>query len=362
MTRSDQMKPKRANNSKHPRATPAAQLCQPWIVTSPVTRPVAHPASKTPVCVLGLGLIGGSIMRATAAAGHEVFGYNRSVEGAQGALTDGFDATTELNDTLTRAAGTGALIVLAVPMPAVPGMLAHIGELAPKCPLTDVTSVKSAVLHEVDAAGLLERFVGGHPMTGTENSGWAAGHAGLFTMAPWVVSVDDHVDPVVFSMVMTLALDCGAVVVPAKSDEHDAAAAAISHLPHLLAEALAVTAGEVPLAFALAAGSFRDATRVAGSAPDLVRAMCEGNSDQLVPAVDRAIELLTRARDSLASHDSVAELVEAGHAARTRYDSFPRSDIFTVAIGAENWRAELAAAGRAGGVIRSALPILDNPR
>ncbi len=68
-------------------------------------------------------------------------------------------------------------------------------------------------------------------------------------------------------MVMELALDCGAIVVPARSDEHDAAAAAISHLPHLLAEALAATAGEVPLAFALAAGSFRDGTRVAARRP-----------------------------------------------------------------------------------------------
>ena len=323
---------------------------------------MASPDSKTPLCVLGLGLIGGSIMRAARAAGREVFGYNRSVEGAQAAVADGFDASTDLNDILTRAAGTAALIVLAVPMPAVGGMLAHIGELAPECPLTDVTSVKSAVLEQVAGAGMQRRFVGGHPMTGTADSGWAAGYAGLFTRAPWVVSVDDHVDPTVWSMVMTLALDCGAFVVPAKSDEHDAAAAAISHLPHLLAEAVAVIAGEVPLAFALAAGSFRDGTRVAGTAPHLVRAMCEGNAGQLAPAVDRVIELLGRAGDSLAHQGSVADLVEAGHAARTRYDSFPRSDIFTVVIGEENWREELAAAGRAGGVIRSALPILDIPR
>jgi prephenate dehydrogenase len=301
-------------------------------------------------------------MRAAAAAGREVFGYNRSVEGAHGALADGFDATTELADTLTRAADTGALIVLAVPMPALPAMLAHVSELAPRCPLTDVTSVKTAVLDEVAAAGLRERFVGGHPMTGTESSGWSAGHASLFTAAPWVVSVDEHVDPVVWWMVMTLALDCGSVVVPAKSDEHDAAAAAISHLPHLLAEALAVTAAEVPLAFALAAGSFRDGTRVAGSPPDLVRAMCEANTSHLLTAIDKVIDLLGRARDSLDWDNSVAELVEAGHAARTRYDSFPRSDIFTVVIGAENWREELAAAGRSGGVIRSALPIRDSPR
>jgi prephenate dehydrogenase len=323
---------------------------------------LSHPVSKTPVCVLGLGLIGGSIMRAAKAARRDVFGYNRSVEGAQAALADGFDASTELSEILTRAAETAALIVLAVPMPAVAGMLAHIGELAAECPLTDVTSVKSAVLEQVAAAGMQQRFVGGHPMTGTADSGWTAGYAGLFTRAPWVVSVDDNVDPTVWSMVMTLALDCGAFVVPAKSDEHDAAAAAISHLPHLLAEALAVTAGEVPLAFSLAAGSFRDGTRVAGTAPDLVRAMCEGNAGQLAPAVDRVIELLGRARESLAHQDSVADLVEAGHAARTRYDSFPRSDIVTVVIGEENWREELAAAGRAGGVIRSALPILDSPR
>jgi prephenate dehydrogenase len=163
-------------------------------------------------------------------------------------------------------------------------------------------------------------------------------------------------------MVMELALDCGSFVVPARSDEHDAAAAAISHLPHLLAEALAVTAAEVPLAFALAAGSFRDGTRVAGSAPDLVRAMCEANAGQLLPRVDRAIELLTEARESLAHNRSVAELVEGGHAARTRYDSFSRPEIVTVFIGAEKWREELAAAGRAGGVIRSALPSLDSPR
>lgn len=301
-------------------------------------------------------------MRAVATAGRQVFGYNRSAEGSRAAIADGFDATTDLAETLLRAADIGALIVLAVPMPALAGMLARISELAPHCPLTDVTSVKGTVLDAVTAAGLLERFVGGHPMTGTAHSGWAAGHAGLFSRAPWVVSVDDHVDPAVWSMVMSLALDCGALVVPARSEEHDAAAAAISHLPHLLAEALAVTAGEVPLAFALAAGSFRDGTRVAGTAPDLVRAMCEGNAGRLLPALDRVIELLCRARQSLAGDNSVAELVEGGHAARTRYDRFPRSDIVAVVIGAENWREELAAAGRAGGVIRSVLPTLGSPR
>jgi prephenate dehydrogenase len=314
--------------------------------------------TKTPICVVGLGLIGGSVMRAAAAAGRDVFGYNRSIEGVQAARFDGFDATENIDEALQRAADSDALIVLAVPMPALPLMLGHIRDTAPGCPLTDVTSVKGAVLQEVQSFGLLEKFVGGHPMTGTAHSGWSAGDARLFVGAPWVISVDDHVDPEVWVLVMELALTCRAVVVPARSDEHDAAAASISHLPHLLAEALAVAAGEVPLAFALAAGSFRDGTRVAATAPDLVRAMCEANSEQLLPALDRSIDLLTQARDGLAAHGSVADLVEAGHAARMRYDSFSRPEIITTAVGAENWREELAAAGRAGGVIRSALPVL----
>lgn len=308
------------------------------------------------MCVLGLGLIGGSVLRAAVAAGRETFGYNRSHESAHGALKDGFAATTDLTEALTWAAERRALIVLAVPMPAVGQMLGHVAALAADCPLTDVISVKRAVLDEVRAAGLLDRYVGGHPMAGTAHSGWRAGTTELFHGAPWVLSVDEHVDAHVWAQAMNLALDCGGVVVPAKSDEHDAAAAAISHLPHLLAEALAANAGEVPLAFALAAGSFRDGTRVAATSPDLVRAMCEANADQLIPSLDHALELLHRARAALVEKGSVAELVDAGHAARTRFESFSRPDIVTIALGEENWREELAAAGRAGAVIRSALP------
>jgi prephenate dehydrogenase len=297
-------------------------------------------------------------MRAAAAAGRQVFGYNRSIDGVQAAKFDGFDATENLDEALARAAASKALIVLAVPVPALPQMLGRIRDSAPDCPLTDVTSVKGAVLEEVKSVGLLERFVGGHPMAGTAHSGWTAGNPRLFIGAPWVLSVDDHVDADVWTLVMNLALDCGAVVVPARSDEHDAAAATISHLPHLLAEALAITAGEVPLAFALAAGSFRDGTRVAATAPDLVRAMCEANADQLLPVLDRTLALLGQARNALTAKGPLTELVEAGHAARTRYDSFSRPEIVTVVIGDENWREELAAAGRAGGVIRSALPAL----
>lgn len=296
-------------------------------------------------------------MRALAAAGRDVFGYNRSVDAVAAARSDGFDASTDITEVLTRAAATDALVVLAVPVPALPTMLDHIRATAPDCAITDVVSVKGALLQLVAEHGLLHRYVGGHPMAGTAQSGWAAGDPDLFVGAPWVVSVDDHVDAEIWTRVTQLAFDCRAVVVPARSDEHDAAVAAISHLPHLLAEALAATATDVPLAFALAAGSFRDGTRVAATAPDLVRAMCEANSAPLLDVLDRAIYLLEQARNGLSAMGSVAELVEAGHAARTRYDAITRPDIVTVVVGNDGWRSELAAAGRAGAVIRSALPV-----
>ena len=306
--------------------------------------------------MLGLGLIGGSVLRAAVSAGREALGYNRSAEGAVAARSDGFAATTDLAEALGWAAEHNALIVLAVPMPAVAALLPRVRQLAAECPLTDVISVKGAVLAQVRSAGLLDNYVGGHPMAGTAHSGWAAGAPELFTGAPWVVSVDDHVDAAIWAQVMHLALDCGAVVVPAKSAEHDAAVAAISHLPHIFAEVLAANACEVPLAFALAAGSFRDGTRVAGTAPDLVRAMVEANATQLIPAIDRVLDILNHTRISLADKGSAAELVNSGHAARVRFDSFVRSDILTTVLGSEKWREELAAAGRAGAVIRSALP------
>jgi prephenate dehydrogenase len=101
-------------------------------------------------------------------------------------------------------------------------------------------------------------------------------------------------------------------------------------------------------------------SKAGSSWPELASHMARTRSGAL-PALDRSIELLSRTREALANNNSVGELVEAGHAARTRYDSFPRPDIVTIFIGAPNWRDELAAAGRAGGVIRSALPSLDIP-
>lgn len=324
-------------------------MCQPGGVPASASTPA--------VCVLGLGLIGGSVLRAAVRAGRPAWGYNRSQASVLAARADGFDADTDLSAVLARASDTDALIVIAVPVPAVEVVLAAIAEHAPNCPITDVVSVKAHVAAQVARAGLSHRYVGGHPMAGTAISGWEASSADLFDGAVWVVAADDGADAYIWTHVAQLALDCGAVVVPAESTEHDSAVARISHLPHLLAEALAI-AGDAggALALGLAAGSFRDGTRVAGSSPTLVRAMCEGNRDALLVALDETLVLLADARLALGDTGSTADLVDAGHAARTRYAEQDVWEITGIVPGEGSWIERMRDAGRRGGRLRHLPP------
>jgi prephenate dehydrogenase len=274
--------------------------------------------SERSLCVIGLGLIGGSLLRAAAEAGWKVRGVARSTAVVTAVREAGFDATSSIEDALA----DDALVALAVPLPAVVGVLPMVARHAPDCRLTDVVSVKQPVAAAVARLVPAARYVGGHPMAGTSASGWAAGSATLFAGAPWVVDSDDGADPVVWAQVAGLALECGAHVVPAGAADHDAAVARVSHLPHLLAAVLAsVGAGGGSLAMALAAGSFTDGTRVAGSPPELVRAMCEGNRDALLAAVDDALGRLGAARGSLASTGGLAATIQAGHRARQTLDA-----------------------------------------
>lgn len=308
------------------------------------------------VCVLGAGLIGGSLMRALGP--ERAFGWNRSAAGAEAATAAGFAVTTDLPDTLRRARESDALVVVAVPLPALDAVLGAVAEHAPGVALTDVISVKGPVLDAVRRHGLGARFVGGHPMAGTAHSGWDAGDPDLFRGATWLVAADPGADPDTWARVARLAMDSGARILSATSAEHDAAVARISHLGHVLAEALALAGGRGgDLALALAAGSFRDGTRVAGTAPDLVRAICEPNRDALLDVLDDCLADLRDARASLAERGTLGPLVDDGHRARRAYEEAQAGagaagEPVEVTPGVAGWLEELRAAGAAGREVR----------
>ena len=268
------------------------------------------------VCVIGLGLIGGSVLRAATAAGRPGWGATASESDAEAARAAGFEVTST-ERALRRAADEDALVVVATPLTAVREVLRQVAWHAPEAWLTDVVSVKDAVATEVRQLLPGARYAGGHPMAGVAESGWSAGSAELFRGAPWAVAVEEETAVEPWCEVAGLALDCGASAVPVSAAEHDSVVARVSHLPHVLAAILsAVGADGGPLALALAAGSFRDGTRVAGSDPELVRSMTEGNREALLDAVDDALGRLGAARGALASTGSLKSTVDAGHAGR----------------------------------------------
>jgi prephenate dehydrogenase len=290
------------------------------------------------VCVVGLGLIGGSVLRAAVRAGRQAWGATSSAADAEAAAGDGHTVLST-EDALAKAAAEDALVVVAVPLPAVDEVLRTVAAAAPSCLLTDVVSVKQPVADAVARRAPSTRYAGGHPMAGRSTSGWAGSDEALFDGAPWVVATDEETSPPAWREAATLALDCGAHVVPTTAGEHDAAVARISHLPHVLAAVLAATGADGgPLALSLAAGSFTDGTRVAGTRPELVLAMCEGNRVPLLDAVDDALGRLGAARGALASTGGLAATIRAGHQARVELAALRESP-----------REELRALGAGGG-------------
>jgi prephenate dehydrogenase len=284
----------------------------------------SSPLAAPPVAVVGLGQLGGSLAAALVDAGRTVSGWDVDPAAREAAEVRGVAITRELI----------GVVVLAVPLPAMSSAL-HGLTLDADSTVTDLGSVKQPVLDTVGAAHG-ERFVGGHPMCGTERSGHTAVDPGLFVGARWALCIEPGTDLRRWLRVAEIALAVGAEVVPTTAAEHDAAVAAVSHVPHLLAAALAAAAGDAgPLARVLAAGSFRDGTRVAGSDPAFVTAMVEGNAGPTAAALGRVRAQLDR---------PWPELISAGHAAVGREST--RRDV-RVPLD----RAALLSLGRAGGAL-----------
>ena len=293
------------------------------------------------VAVLGLGLIGGSLISALRQAGLPIVGYDTDPQTSAAASASGFPVASSDAEAVAGA----DLVVLAMPLPQVADALRSLApHVAADAVLTDVGTLKRPVADAVAATLPGARFVGGHPLAGTEESGWGATDPLLFRDAPWALTIEHDTDLEAWLRVAELVCDLGAKPVPTTIAEQDAAVARVIGLPHVLAEALALTglAGG-PLGLSLAAGSYMSGSRVARTRPELVATWCDGN-DALVTALDDAIEHLRTSRDELARGGSVLELARAGHDARINWEH-RRFEQVELPVTAD----ELRAHGRRGG-------------
>lgn len=238
------------------------------------------------IAVLGVGLLGASVLRAARERlpASSLAAWSRSASSLLEVA-----AVAEARVSPADAARDCDCVVLAAPVDALPALLAEIAPaLAPGAWVTDVGSTKRAV-HAAARRVLRDpsRFVGGHPMAGSERSGAAEGRADLFVGRPCIVTSDGTTDPAVAAGAETLWAALGGHPIRMTPAAHDAAVAEISHLPHATASLLAaLLSGREPRTD-LAAGGLRDTTRVAAGDPSLWVPILLENADNLAPLLRR---------------------------------------------------------------------------
>ena len=242
-------------------------------------REAAAAALPDRIAFLGFGLIGGSVALALREAGSRsrFAAWTARGRGPGEGLRRGI--VDEAAATPAAALDGAGLVVLAGPPLAILDQLGSLGgawrrHLAKGATVTDTGSTKARIVAAADAAGLA--FVGGHPMAGRETTGVESATADLFLGRPWVVTLGIGATPENVDTVEALATATGARPLQLTADEHDAAVAAISHLPLLLSASLVevvVTArgsqATWPLAQQLAASGWRDTTRLARGDPEM---------------------------------------------------------------------------------------------
>jgi len=265
--------------------------------------------------VIGLGLIGGSIALALQERGWTVSGDDARQPTLRAAIERGVIDAAGLDP-------QAEITFVAVPVLAVSDQVDR--ALAATTGLvTDVGSVKGPVCRAHDD----RRFVGGHPMAGSEFDGLDGAQADLFNSAVWVLTPLSTSDDATFAEINSIIASLGADVVALSPERHDQLVAVVSHVPHLTAATLMGMASERAEEHAallrLAAGGFRDMTRVASGQPDIWIDICSENKAAIMSALDGLIAGLSEIRDVVAvdDHDVLRARLQAARDARTNLPS-----------------------------------------
>ena len=260
--------------------------------------------------VLGLGLIGGSIALALAQLGYEVGGSDAKEATVGDAIKRGIISHVGLFP-------DAQVTFVATPVGTVTDQV-KFALLNTSGVVTDVGSVKAPVSREIHDA----RFVPGHPMAGSELDGLDGADATMFDGATWVLTPNSTSTDESFSVVAGLVSRFGAEVVALDPERHDDVVAVVSHVPHLTAATLMGLAdqrSEEHLALLrLAAGGFRDMTRIASSRPGIWLDICEQNHESIVRGLDALIADLSEMRDVVATknRDALFARLEKARLAR----------------------------------------------
>jgi prephenate dehydrogenase len=253
------------------------------------------------VAVVGLGLIGGSIaLAAREHAGASVTGWDADMAAIDTAVEHG--VIDRRSASLEETVADAEVVFIAAPVGSLPELVAQVLRCAPDdCAVTDVGSTKRTV---VDAHSD-PRFVGGHPLAGSEAIGAVNARADMFDGATWYLTPAGTTSASALGRVRELVVALRANPVELDADVHDELMAVVSQLPHVFANVLVAQATDARFAGHLEPGpSFRDATRVAGANTAVWTDIYMSNRDALGTALDEAITRLTHVREALSAGDA----------------------------------------------------------
>ena len=262
------------------------------------------------LCIVGVGLIGGSLARALREQGycHHIVGCSRKADNLERAVELGVIDSYETN--LAKAVTDADMVVVCVPMGAMGAVFRAIrSHLAADAVVTDAGSSKRSVIEAAQQAfdGLPPFLVPGHPIAGTERTGVDASFASLYRGRKVILTPTPNSAPQAVARVKAMWEASGAQLIEMAPDHHDEVLAATSHLPHMLAYNLVDMLGTMQQRremFRYAAGGFRDFTRIASSDPVMWHDICLANSDALLAAVDGFAASLAELRTAIADGDS----------------------------------------------------------
>ncbi len=248
-----------------------------------------------PSVVIGTGLLGASIGAALTRAGVEVHLSDAIVSNARVAASLGAGTVAKADPDAVR------LVVVATPPRSLSAVIGEALDLYPNAAVTDVGSVKGKVLHQLQATGRdLSRYLGSHPMAGSQHSGPTSARPDLFQDRIWAVTPHPEVSEATADRVRALIELCGARYTWFTPEDHDRAVAQVSHLPQLVSVLMAEHLLGIPTGHLQLAGQgLRDVTRIAGSDPDLWEQIIAGNVDALRPELEDVRNRLDELIDAL---------------------------------------------------------------
>lgn len=290
--------------------------------------------AKQIIGFIGLGLIGGSIARGIKRARPEttIMAYMRTRAKLEQAQADGI--VDMILDEVDQRLGSCDVIFLCTPVEYNSAYLSRLKPLLkPEAFLTDVGSTKSDIHQTVIDLQLEECFVGGHPMAGSDKTGYEHSTDHLLENAYYIITPTAKTDSVYVERMVEIAALIGAIPIVLDYAEHDRIVAAISHLPHIIASSLVNlvrdqdNTGEMMKR--LAAGGFKDITRIASASPELWEQICMANTENIAAILEQYIASLQQIHTQLKQHNAafIHELFDSSRVYRNSLSDSSRGSV-----------------------------------